>query len=232
MAGEGAGRDGEDGPPLVPDGADDRADHNLAASGQEGDGAGGGGPAACGADLAAPLPGVELDRGGGGQAGQAGGDGVDPPRPQQAPDGQPGRDRDRGDEQPGAQDGPGGQQPPRVPVVLHRGQRDGLPGVQAYGLADRIHGGHGQRPGGGPPQPGRWPPAQPRGQVSRSRRQWLTARRPPQRRRRSASRSALKPLRSSHRAAVSRSQDQMLTRWPLVAGRGPRSGAASVRAAR
>ena len=52
----------EDGPPLVPDGADDRADHDLAAPGQEGDGAGGGGPAACGADLAAPLPGVELDR--------------------------------------------------------------------------------------------------------------------------------------------------------------------------
>jgi hypothetical protein len=44
--------------------------------------------------------------------------------------------------------------------------------------------------------------------------------------------ASLKPLRMSQRAAVSRSQDQMLTRWLRGAGRGPRSGAASVRAVR
>ncbi len=156
---------GEHGVPAVPDGADGAADRDQAATGEQRDGAGGFGQAQGGAGLPVPLAGVEDDRGRGGDAAQAGGDGVDPPRPQHPAQRQAAGQRHRGQQQerpgqrhrgqvaPAVRPGPAGSQERRAPA---RGAdfQGGQPG----------EGGR-ERPGGGPVQPDRGPAAQPRRQV-------------------------------------------------------------------
>ena len=116
-------------PPAVADRADGGAHHDLPPPVSEREGAGGGDPATRGARGAAPLPGVEHHRGGGGLAGQAVLDRVDPPRPQPGRSEQPGRDRDRSAQHERGHHPPGGGQVPGMPPVADGRQRQRLPGA-------------------------------------------------------------------------------------------------------
>src|ERR1019366_6914958 len=148
----GGERNREDRVPAVPDRTDGAADRDPPASGDRGDGAGAGDPPAGRGDLAFPLAGVEGDRSRGQHPAEPGGDGVDPPRPGQRRQPQPGRDRRGGQQQERPGQAQHGQVGPALFPVSGRGQRGRPPSVRANGQGDQPDGGDRQGGGGGAAQ--------------------------------------------------------------------------------